>query len=234
MKFFIGFLMIIYMYSAKNSQYNKKYIANVFIDNVKVADYYVDNNRIVKAIYIDQSRNARGEIQYFYNGFGKLSEVKFKGQKDVIGSNSDLETKFFNDRVIQEKLVNEKLRIFIPLQIINTNELRDVSYLFSNATKYADIKKGIYREVSINNINKSFRFYPSDIEGFISTKNIIKTYKVTLKQDTIVKEEILFDKGLLTRTYVWKNTKKLMINIDCKSQNKESRSSLKVITLQYR
>ncbi|MES2063506.1 MAG: hypothetical protein V4456_16375 [Bacteroidota bacterium] len=229
---FVLFIMML-LYTTDNDQSKNNYVAHVFIDGKSVADYFVTGNQINKAIYFGESKDVRGEIYYIYHKTDKLTDVKFKGHTEILGSNKELEKKLFNDGIFQKKLINNKLNIHIPLQAINTNELMDISNIFSATTAQTDARRGDYREITINNINKKFRFYPSNIESYISSKEVVKRYKLNLRRDTILKEEIFFDKGLLTRTYRWLNNKTLIVRIDCSYKNNKMLSSTKKIELDY-
>src|SRR5262249_26554407 len=153
---------------------------------------------------------SKQEIIYHYNDSGAPTKVTILGDASISGMDYELATKMYNDAVVQKRLL-DSLKINIPLLPVNSSELRDISYLLSTADTIKDSSYGASRFLLVDNIDKAYRFNASDLEGFITTSNIVEKYTISMRDDTIMKEQIVFDEGDLERTYYWTNSKEFNI-----------------------
>ena len=226
-----GIIYLLLIATCSTGSVKQSYVAHVFVDSVHVIDYYVKAGKISKEVFFDQSKKLNEQIQYVYNDSGELSSIDFSGDAAVSGMNKDLALKLYNDAKAQTKIL-DRLKMNIPLQKINSSELRDITYLLSSTDIMKDTSFDSRRLIIVENIDKAFRFNASDLEGLITSTNVVNKYTVELKDSIVLKEQIFFDEGLLERTYSWNGSKELNIKIECKFNNSEQVTSVKKILIE--
>jgi hypothetical protein len=206
-------------------------IFSIYFDDVHLADYFLQNNKVENVIYFDDKSTQKEEIKFHYETSGKLISVDIKGDNSISGINTDLAIKLFKDAIIQKRILDNH-NVSVPLPLINTMEIRDISYLINSIDDFKDTLFGSERLIVLNDINQSFRFEFSYLEDFINTSNNISQYLIFLNKDNIVtKEQIFFDEGKLERSYNWINDEDLRIIVKCKYKNGDITSMEKKILI---
>lgn len=216
------------MLSCKAAESNDTLVYK-FMNDTLAAKYIIRTGKVIK--YTSLYKNDSCVIDYKYNTSNNLIDILISDKNNICGTYKELEQKEYNDNQVQQLILKEDFKIQFPLPEINRDELASITYILSSVDNCIDTTIDNQRQIIADNINMSYRFNHSELENFITTENVVSKYVITLINNVITKEEIFFDKGVLTRTYSSKEPNILIIKINCVYDNNEHAELVKKFIL---
>jgi len=190
--------------------------------HLKERRYYDLNKKIVKIVFFDfsNSKLIRGDsLCFVYDSNGILNNVieysfiKNKYQKIKSSLSYTFYKNLFDFKNSCQDIFSYNESYLIPNELsdicqIRKSVLADGRYVQSLEKIY---KKGNLSVIEYDKINSRFNNLSDDLKTFFYGQELI-SFKITINNNHLIKEEYVFEGGLLQRIYIYQNEK--MKNID--------------------
>lgn len=183
---------------------------DTYIDDLHYSSQYYENNLLENELIFNKVDTTI--IEYIYNTNDSLVSIN--------SSNSIIEEKFLKSQrnILFANKYLEKLGVTIHFSNLLKNEVTDIAYILSsNEIMDTDTNNGEIR-ITINNINRKYKFEFSDLTYFFGTLTPeLKRYELRIQENRLVSDIIETENETVTRTFIYSENNIEIVEYNCRN-----------------
>jgi hypothetical protein len=211
MKMLLAFNLLVL--AACNSQ-SKNVTVYRIIGSDTAAIYELCNGKLIAATYLDSLGERSSTFRYTYNTENSsIIAVDFSGDSSLTGADTAFERMRQSENLGSINLMQSKFQLTLPYSCIAEIGIRDMLLVLSSADKFEAIETRGNRTISVFNIDKSFRFYPSLLETYIAPNVILHQYQLEEQAGVIKSDKFTLADKVVERYFIWKHENELTVKI---------------------
>ena len=206
---------------------------DVYEDNELIVTYLYDGGLLREAItYNTQTKKQECRTAYHYKANGEYDRFEvIKGSDPICEDLREVGERWEGDYQLHLEFLKSK-SINIPFADALSSEVSDLSKVLSVMDSYNDLRKEIemnadQKVIRFSGLDKSIRFHPSRITGFIHDNTLIHDYELILKGGFPRKESYKTGVGELTREYVYDDEQRI-VKVSYKFDGPEYKDTLEI------